>query len=123
MMPANRARPPSSASTAPMAISADPSETPRTSAPTSRRAIVASSRTIVALPSARSRTRAPMPRASFRSPAIVLLLERLADQIAETDGDQQCAPRVLLHLALDARLETVEIGVAQPIGCRFHSTS
>src|SRR6476619_1021811 len=118
--PVNVARVPSRSSTPPTATNAVPRPAAAAAVPSSRRASRTSPRTSSALPSARSRRRAPRPRRPSVLGSTVtgstLPADRLAEQVAEADGHGQRAARVLLHLTLDARLQAVEIGVAQPVG-------
>src|SRR3954470_2095342 len=125
MIPARNASVPRRASTPPVATATVPRPTPPSRPLNSRRASRTSSRTSAALPSARSRRRVPsdrwpsLPCTSRRSVAMTrsLLLEGLAQEIADADRDEQRAGRVLADLRLDRPLE---VAVAQHVGRALH---
>src|SRR5918999_2571074 len=71
----------------------------------------------------RSPRRPPRPpRPSFTpAPICGLPPEGLAQQVAESDRDQQRPPRILAHLALDPLTQTIDVRLTQPIRARLET--
>src|SRR5215831_20241131 len=113
--------PPSIRNRLPSATNAVPRPMPRPIRPNSIFTSRASARTSADVSSTRSRTSTPNARRPFTASPAMLLSQCLAQQIAESDRDQQRSTRMLFDLMLDARPEIVEIGLAKPVGGRLHA--
>src|SRR6185312_13485067 len=72
--------------------------------------------------SAMSRRSCPTPRFGGALSIVTLPPQHFADQITGAQRDQQRTSGMLFHLLLDACLDLVEIGVAQPLRALLHSS-
>src|SRR5262245_36801103 len=110
--------------TAPAAMYAVPAPISLARPPTSSFARSTSLRINVTPPSTNSRRSSPIPRLPSRCSSLMRALspERLTDQIAESDGDEQRASWMFFDLSLDTDLEPVDVDVADPLGCGVHAS-